>query len=61
MVDFNAKMSQEHFSGEKERIIFLVNNLDYMYQSLKELHLEKGVQDVVSLEKELNLSIERLI
>jgi len=61
MVDFNAKMSQEHFSGEKEKIIYIVNNLDFMYQSLKELHLEKGVQDVVNLEKELNLSIESLI
>jgi hypothetical protein len=47
-------MSQEHFSAEKERTIYLVNNFDFMYQSLKKLNFDKGISDIIALEKELN-------
>ena len=53
--DLCFKIANDHFAaGEKERTTFIINNLDYIYQSLKNLNLEKGIQDVIALEKELN-------
>ena len=54
MTEFLIKMSKEHFEGEKEQILFQINNYDYIYQNLKTLNIEKGVQDVVAIEKLLN-------
>jgi len=54
-------MVQQHFEGEKDRLYFLVNNFDYVYSNLQILHLEKGVQDVIQIEKELNELLEKLI
>ena len=54
-------MANEHFEGEKERIVYMTNNMDYMYQNLKNLHLEKGIQDVIAIEKDLNYSTEKFI
>ncbi|CDW80276.1 vacuolar protein sorting-associated protein 52 homolog [Stylonychia lemnae] len=59
--DLCLKMAREHFEGEKEQIVYLINNYDYMYQHLKNLNLEKGIQDVIAIEKELNQFMEKLI
>lgn len=54
-------MGQEHFKAGKDQHMFVINNLDYIYQCLKVLGLEQGVQDVVAIEKELNGEIDLLI
>jgi hypothetical protein len=41
------KMSQEHFHGDKEKCIYLINNYDFMYTQLKRLNVEKGIQDII--------------
>lgn len=59
--DLLVRVAHEHFEGEKERLYFLINNYDYVYSNLQTLHLEKGIQDVIHIEKELNEFLERLI
>jgi len=61
MVRLCGKMGEAHFSGEKEKVLFLLNNYDFIYSSLKALNLEKGIQDVVYLEKMVNTQSEGFI
>eukprot|EP00349_Pseudokeronopsis_sp_Brazil_P008775 CAMPEP_0202970364 /NCGR_PEP_ID=MMETSP1396-20130829/16318_1 /ASSEMBLY_ACC=CAM_ASM_000872 /TAXON_ID= /ORGANISM="Pseudokeronopsis sp., Strain Brazil" /LENGTH=72 /DNA_ID=CAMNT_0049698805 /DNA_START=283 /DNA_END=498 /DNA_ORIENTATION=- len=51
IIELTSILGDQHFSGEKERILFLLNNRDYIFSSLKMLNLEKGVQDVVCMER----------
>lgn len=39
----------------------MINNYDYIYNQLKILNLEKGVQDVIAIEQDLNQYLQRFI
>lgn len=43
MKELITHISQEHFEGDKEKLVYLINNYDYAYTLMKNLHLEKGV------------------
>ena len=52
------KMANEHFVSEKDKTVFVVNNLDFMVQQLNSLNLKKSKKDIEVFQKNLENSME---
>jgi len=51
-------MAQEHFVSEKDKTIFVVNNLDFMVQQLNSLNLKKSKKYIEVFQKNLEVAME---
>lgn len=54
-------MAEEHFVSEKEKTVFVVNNLDFMVSQLTSLSLKKSKKDIEVFQKNLEVAMEKLI
>ena len=52
------KMANENFVSEKDKTVFVVNNLDFMVQQLNSLNLKKSKKDIEVFQKNLETSME---
>ena len=55
------RMAEEHFVTEKEKTVFVVNNLDFMVSQLTSLSLKKSKKDIEVFQKNLEVAMEKLI
>ena len=61
MVEFLQRLARENLPSEKACTVFLINNIHHVAQQIRELHLEKELDDVHALEREYNELIDSYI
>jgi hypothetical protein len=61
MIDFLKMLGDENFGKDKDKVIFLINNVSQMVNNLNQLNLDKELDDKIALEKNYSQEIDKLI